>query len=209
MVKHRDGPHARLLPDGERLHLQHGPIDLIVGAAGPADEVRLAYQQAIASFQGVLQTLVRELDVLRRPCAPCNPIAEGEIARRMQEHAQLHADGTFVTPMIAVAGAVADFVLVELTRDRRLERAYVNNGGDIALMLTTGAVFEVGICAGRQSCHLPASIRVSHGDGIGGVAHHRHQVCLSQRLQFAPIIGTAHHRPVVELPVTGVKDGSR
>ncbi|MGI9520651.1 MAG: UPF0280 family protein [Hyphomicrobiaceae bacterium] len=170
IVKNHDGPHACLLPDGRRLHLQHGPIDLIVGAEGPLDEVSLAYHQAIESFQDVLETLVRELDVLRRPCAPGNPIAQGTIARLMQEHAQTHAERTFVTPMIAVAGAVADFVLGALTRGRSLDKAYVNNGGDIALMLTTNAVFEVGVCAEQELYHMPASIRVTHGDCVGGVA---------------------------------------
>ena len=37
---------AALLPDGRRLHLQHGPIDLIVEAWGEAREVAAAYRQA-------------------------------------------------------------------------------------------------------------------------------------------------------------------
>jgi ApbE superfamily uncharacterized protein (UPF0280 family) len=45
----------------------------------------------------------------------------------------------FVTPMAAVAGAVADHVLAAMTAGRRLERAYVNNGGDAALFLSPGS----------------------------------------------------------------------
>ena len=41
-------PAASLLPDGRRLHLQHGPIDLVIEAWGPREEVALAYRQAWA-----------------------------------------------------------------------------------------------------------------------------------------------------------------
>lgn len=50
---------ARLV-DG-RLHLQHGPIDLIIEAFGARLEVERAYAQAIECFGDVLPTLVGEL----------------------------------------------------------------------------------------------------------------------------------------------------
>ncbi|MEI8180987.1 MAG: UPF0280 family protein, partial [Aestuariivirga sp.] len=34
---------ARMLPDGRRLHLNDGPIDLIIGAEGDAEEVGRAF----------------------------------------------------------------------------------------------------------------------------------------------------------------------
>jgi ApbE superfamily uncharacterized protein (UPF0280 family) len=47
--------------------------------------------------------------------------------------------------MAAVAGAVAEAVLAAMTGAAELARAYVNNGGDIALHLSPGASFEVGL----------------------------------------------------------------
>ena len=44
----------------------------------------------------------------------------------------------FVTPMAAVAGSVADEMLAALLAGRTVDRAYVNNGGDIALYLAAG-----------------------------------------------------------------------
>jgi ApbE superfamily uncharacterized protein (UPF0280 family) len=44
----------------------------------------------------------------------------------------------FITPMAAVAGAVADAVLAAMTTGRALRRAFVNNGGDIAFHLAPG-----------------------------------------------------------------------
>ena len=77
MSGHPDGPQARLLEDGLRLHLQHGPIDLVIGADGAVGEVDQSYRQATAYFENVLPTLVGELDLLRRPCTPDMPAAMG------------------------------------------------------------------------------------------------------------------------------------
>ena len=46
-----DGPRITRLPDGRRLHMHHGPIDLIVEAFGAPDEVEAAYRQAAARRQ--------------------------------------------------------------------------------------------------------------------------------------------------------------
>ncbi|TIW75788.1 MAG: UPF0280 family protein, partial [Mesorhizobium sp.] len=62
-----NSPQAHWLADGRRLHLNHGPIDLIVEAFGSDDERRAAYQQAVTRFQTVLIELVEELPELRLP----------------------------------------------------------------------------------------------------------------------------------------------
>ena len=62
-----NSPLAGLLPDGRRLHLQHGPIDLVIEAFGPRDEIGAAYRQARTRFETVLTELVEELAVLRQP----------------------------------------------------------------------------------------------------------------------------------------------
>jgi ApbE superfamily uncharacterized protein (UPF0280 family) len=138
------GPQIALLPDGRRLHMQHGPIDLIIEAFGPADERRAAYGQAAACFDGLLATLVDELDLLRRPIAEITTEPAGPVARRMAAACRPHA-GVFVTPMAAVAGAVADEVLAAMIAGRALARAYVNDGGDIALHLAPGERFDAGL----------------------------------------------------------------
>lgn len=128
----------RLLPDG-RLHLQHGPIDLIAAAEGRDNAVAAARRHAVARFDGLLEELVAELPALREPVrpAPDCPLA-GPVARRMGEAARAHLP-TFVTPMAAVAGAVAEAVLAAMVAGGGVSRAYVNNGGDIALHLTPDA----------------------------------------------------------------------
>jgi len=78
--------------------------------------------------------------------------------------------GYFVTPMIAVAGAVADHLLAALTRRTRLRRASVNNGGDIALFLADGQSFEVGICADLETGAIASTAQICSFDNIGGIA---------------------------------------
>lgn len=133
---------AKLLPDG-RLHLQQGPIDLIIEAYGAPDEVRAAYHQAHRRFFGLLESLVSELAELRKPAshAPrvCGPVARAMVAAVMP-HQQV-----FITPMAAVAGAVADAVLAATVSGRELEKAYVNDGGDIAFALSPGESLTFGV----------------------------------------------------------------
>lgn len=132
------------LPDG-RLHLQHGPIDLIIEACGEQAEVESAYRQAIEAFQTVLSGLVSELTLLRTPLdTTARPVLHNAIAQRMLAAVWPHRT-LFITPMAAVAGAVADHMLAALTQQRMLRKAYVNNGGDIALYLSPGEHFKTGL----------------------------------------------------------------
>jgi ApbE superfamily uncharacterized protein (UPF0280 family) len=63
-------PQIRFLADGRRLHLQDGPIDLIVAARGSETNVRAAYDAAARRFTGLLDELCAELPDLRRPSIP-------------------------------------------------------------------------------------------------------------------------------------------
>lgn len=152
------GAQAAWLPDGRRLHLQHGPIDLILDAEGPARD--LALRAATRRFETVLEELVSELPELRRPICE-DPSARGAVARRMIAATAPHAD-VFVTPMAAVAGAVADEVLSVMRCAGPLSKAYVNNGGDIAFHMAPGETFRVAGPAGE--------IRVGADRGVRGLA---------------------------------------
>jgi hypothetical protein len=72
--------------------------------------------------------------------------------------------------MAAVAGAVADEVLEALVADRSLERAYVNNGGDIALFLSPGQRFETGLVTQPSSPTLDGAMTITSDMPIRGIA---------------------------------------
>jgi len=105
-------PVRATLPGG-RLHLQHGPIDLVIEAWGERHEIAAAYEQAWRRFQDILETLVAELPILRRAVGPAYPLARGPVARRMVAAVWPHRD-VFITPMAAVAGSVADEMLADI-----------------------------------------------------------------------------------------------
>src|SRR5262249_55057273 len=136
---------AARLADG-RLHLQHGPIDLMIEAFGARGEVERAYAQAVARFGDILPTLVRELPTLRRAVGEACPLLQGPVARRMAEAVWPHR-AVYITPMAAVAGAVADEMLQAMVKRRQLDKAYVNDGGDIAIHLAPGHELRAGIFA--------------------------------------------------------------
>ncbi|MER8393994.1 UPF0280 family protein [Mesorhizobium sp. M1340] len=162
-----NGPQAHWLEDGRRLHLNHGPIDLIVEAFGEASECSAAYHQAVARFQTILVELVEELPELRRPASSRSRAFAGPTARRM-EAAVVPLAKQFITPMAAVAGSVADEVLGALLAGRRLERAYVNNGGDSAIHLGNGQSMTLAIAGTGHGLADRLTIRAE--DGIRGVA---------------------------------------
>ncbi len=171
------GPQVALLPDGRRLHLQHGPIDLVIDAHGPDDAMRTAWQAAEFRFRDVLATLVAELPDLRRPCPTGGISLQGPVAQRMVRAVTPHAAHHFVTPMAAVAGAVADEVLDAILRATTgLQRLHVNNGGDIALWLAAGAQVTLGIAhpgdagSGQPAPRLIDRLTIDAADRVGGIA---------------------------------------
>lgn len=163
-----NSPTCVLLGDG-RLHLQHGPIDLIIEAfAGAPREIELAYEQASMRFSGLLTNLVLELRRLRTPLSHDYPSFSDSVARRMARAVWPYR-GNYITPMAAVAGAVADEMLHAMIAHRDLTRAYVNNGGDIALHLSPGESFEVGI-AGIEDAALKGQFTIHAEGNMRGIA---------------------------------------
>lgn len=127
-----------------RWHLNHGPIDIVVEAQGEAAAVAQAHEAAWERFATVLDALVAELPLLRQPVHQTCTL-QGRIAQRMWQACAPFSAG-FITPMAAVAGAVAQ-ELVACYRRPGIARAWVNNGGDIALHLAPGQSVRVGLFA--------------------------------------------------------------
>jgi hypothetical protein len=163
-------PQIAYLADGRRLHLQDGPIDLIVEARGGEANVRAAYDAAARRFDGLLDELCKELPLLRQAADPAHCPLQGNIARRMHQAVAPFAADCFITPMAAVAGAVAEEILGAMVKSARLDRAYVNNGGDIALHLATGEHFTVGLAERPDAPGLMRTMVIGSDDPTRGVA---------------------------------------
>ena len=197
----------RLLPDGRRLHLNDGPIDIVLEAFGPAAEIKAAYRAAAQRFVTVLDELCSELTFLRQPTQCVSreaaqdysprrkpweergksqspegakeavsrararvDVSHGAIARRMAAAVTPFAAETFITPMAAVAGAVAEEILEAMTRRSNLTHAYVNNGGDIALHLSPGEQFTIGMVERPDRPSLFGTTTIHAHQPIRGIA---------------------------------------
>lgn len=166
-------PQAAWLVSGtaapHRLHLQHGPIDLVIGAFGTDAATARAYDQAVTRFHDILAVLVSELDELRRPLVAAHPLFRGPVARRMATACWPYRN-VYITPMAAVAGAVADEILTAMLADNDLKKAYVNNGGDIALHLSPGEALRGAVVCNPDHPHLEAVATLDSAQPSRGVA---------------------------------------
>ena len=131
-----------------RWHFQHGPMDIVIGADGEPAALAAAHEAAWQRFDTLLDELVAELPLLRTRISADEgdtcPLA-GVVARRMWHACRPYRQG-FITPMAAVAGAVAEELIACYRRDG-ITRAWVNNGGDIALHLAPRHSVTVGLYA--------------------------------------------------------------
>jgi ApbE superfamily uncharacterized protein (UPF0280 family) len=165
----RAPPQARRLPDG-RLHFNDGPIDLIIEAFGEPSAVEVACAEAWRRFQTILDELCAELPLLRAEARPDGPRPRGGVAQRMAMAVAPFCMRCFITPMAAVAGAVAEEVLGAMTNAAPLARAYVNNGGDIALHLSGHERFSIGMVDRPDRPSLIGAATIAGHDIVRGVA---------------------------------------
>jgi ApbE superfamily uncharacterized protein (UPF0280 family) len=169
--------HRAWLPDG-RVHFQHGPIDLVIGIDGAPQAVAAALERAWRRFEPLLGELVAELACLRR-CAEPWDLPRGEVARPMHA-AVLPYRPRFVTPMAAVAGAVADAIVACLAAPG-VRRACVNNGGDLALWLALDAPdYVLGVALDRRG-DRPCALSGPDGRGAEAGASRNRDLVISAR----------------------------
>jgi ApbE superfamily uncharacterized protein (UPF0280 family) len=161
---------VRLLPDGKRLYLQDGPINLIAQAWGAPGAVRASYRAAARRTATILDELCEELPLLRADARRGSVLAQGRVARQMQRAVAPHADRLFISPMAAVAGAVAEEVLHAMQAAAALDRAFVNNGGDIAIHLAPGQRIAAGLVDRPDRPSLFARAVIGAADPVRGLA---------------------------------------
>ena len=163
------------LPDG-RWHFQHGPMDIIMGAAGDTLLVDEAHDRAWQRFAGILQELVQELPLLRAPVTGECPV-HGPVAQRMWRACKPY-QAKVITPMAAVAGSVAQ-ELLQFYQVYGIRRAWINNGGDMAIHLTANESVRVGLYTHLEKLNvrqlqngieLNGRFEISSNSAVRGVA---------------------------------------
>lgn len=162
--------------EDHRLHLQEGPINLILDVDAFKDIREHLFISAKKRLNTVLRELVLELDLLKLPWKIHSPVPKGEIAQRMF-YAVSDLD-VFVTPMAAVAGAVADEILDVMRKTveksdyylDNVKRMYVNNGGDLSFWLKNGSSFSVGVIDNIETPELNTKVSLHHESPVRGIA---------------------------------------
>jgi ApbE superfamily uncharacterized protein (UPF0280 family) len=129
--------------EDNRLFLQHGPINIVIEAIGV--DKKLAYFDAKKYFETLLDELVLDLKILKKEVV-LNRKFSNKISQGMQDATEKFTP-SFITPMAAVAGSIADNILKILVDSKNLEKAYVNNGGDVAFHLSQNQVMKTSLAA--------------------------------------------------------------
>jgi ApbE superfamily uncharacterized protein (UPF0280 family) len=166
----RDPALIRMLPGGRRLHLHDGPIDLIIEASGSPQAISTAYKSAARRFVSILDELCSELPLLRSQTLRNSERPRGTVAQCMFAVVEPYCEHCFITPMAAVAGSVAEAILESMTAATTLDRAYVNNGGDIALHLADCQSYKVGMVERPDRPSLFGSLEITAADPVRGIA---------------------------------------
>src|SRR5258708_16122774 len=163
----------RMLPNGRRLHLHDGPIDLIIEASGTPQAISAAYEAAARRFVSILDELCSELPLLRTRAQKISERPRGAVAQRMFAAVEPYCELCFITPMAAVAAAVAETILDSMLAVAPLDRAYVNDGGDIAIHLNDNQSYKSGMVERPEPPSLFGSLGISAADPVRGIATRR------------------------------------
>ena len=147
--------------EDNRLFLQHGPTNIVIEALGI--DKSLAYLNAKNYFETLLEELVLDLTLLKKEVV-LNRKFNNKISQSMQDATERFIP-SFITPMAAVAGSIADNILKVLIDDTHLEKAYVNNGGDISFYLNENQTMKGSLAA------IPNMItEIKHKNSSRGIA---------------------------------------
>jgi len=166
-----DKPQITISKTGERLYLRHGPIDLFIEIETHDHQMRIeGFKIAAQTFKTILPELCEELSLLRQPIKDCREKPNNAVATRMFDAASSFASEHFVTPMIAVAGSVAEHLLETVQYVVPAEKVFVNNGGDIALHLADEKRLTVGICSDLATGDINTQATIHATDNVGGIA---------------------------------------
>ena len=131
------------LLDKGRVMAEYGPMQLVISAVvGEVPQVEECVRAAKESFC-YLGQVAKQLKRLSLPWHRISNSIEGRVASDMVAASRAVGDRD-LTPMAAVAGAIADAV-ADFLLARGMSRVVVSNGGDVAVRLAVDCSVQVGI----------------------------------------------------------------
>ena len=153
------------LPDG-RVFVDYGPTSMVITARREGSQLVELAEAVFPLIQQSLQEIAQMLPVLRRYPKE-DDFSQLEGLPRVMAEAVLAIGEETLTPMAAVAGAVAD-VVADWIFARGADLVAVNNGGDVALRLGPGQQMRMGILPTLDG-GISQVVTLRAEDQIGGV----------------------------------------
>lgn len=146
-----------------RLLLECGPLHAVIQTA-PAEYTAVAAEAALRALEQVAahRDLVRRFIGAIGSAADLPPVVAAMVA------ATRALDEPEATPMICVAGAIADAAAAAAAA-AGAALVTVNNGGDIALRLAPGQQVRVGLHSGLAGGGIAGTLTLTAADGVGGI----------------------------------------
>jgi len=149
--------------------LEYGPISMVIEAGKNGRPMTTAALkgadtavQQLEALSGVLQK--GKVLTARSTIDEVNP----DILNRMIEVTKATGEPD-ITPMAAVAGAIAERVM-EAVISQGATRVIVNNGGDIAFRLEPGTSLRAGIVTDLAGGNITHFLDIKEEYGLGGIA---------------------------------------
>ncbi len=155
------------LGDGALL-VECGPMRMFLEASLRGERRPDLSRDAARVAIGFLAEVALARKSLDSPAQDLEEPSMGGLPRIMWTSARLIGDGD-LTPMAAVAGAIADAV-ADYLQGLGADRVVVNNGGDVALRLQGEESLHIGIRPDIGSGDVSHRLRVTAGMRVGGVA---------------------------------------
>lgn len=144
-----------------------GPMRMFIEGSirgTPEPEVCL---RAADEAVGFLEQIVEHMDKARCPARMLTEPPRNYLVHSMWSAVTTVGDPD-LTPMAAVAGAIAD-ATADFLASRGLTRIVVNNGGDVALRLAAGETVTVGIRPDLNAQTVTHRVLITSEMNIGGV----------------------------------------
>lgn len=152
-----------------KLFLNIGPIQMMISAekkgVGSNELAEAGARKAIKT----LEALCRHLDIARSNICGIDRSMVFPKPLTVMLQAARATGANDATPMLAVAGAIAQMVTEKLMK-LGADKVVINNGGDIALGLTEGNQTTVGIITDMRAGNVEFVKTIKAGDDIRGVA---------------------------------------
>ncbi len=156
------------LLEGGRVLAEYGPMQLLISASiGTIPQVTECVRAAKQSFH-YLESVALHKDSIFAPWPRVKGHIGDEIVDSMVSASRVVGDRD-LTPMAAVAGAIADAV-ADFLYERGMTRVIVNNGGDVAIRIGRGQSVRIGVGPQEKLGGSPVTIVLGDCQRSWGVA---------------------------------------